>query len=204
MLNAFIFLVIVALGISGYYYYYNTTNFIDTEDARVTGDIVPVSATVGGMVKDWKGQEGKTVTEGQVLGKVMVGNQATDIVSPIAGTIVQSKLVDGQMVAPGQVVAQVVDLSKLYIQANIEETVINDVRVGQEVDIVVDAEPDTKIEGKVAQIGLATNSMFSLIPQQSASGDYTKVIQRIPVKIEMDNYSEALVPGMNATIRIHK
>jgi multidrug resistance efflux pump len=204
LLNAVIFIVIVALGIGGYNYYYNATHFIDTEDARVAGDIVSVAAPTSGVLANWKGKEGEQVTKGQVLGNVMVGNRATEIVSPIAGTIVQSKGIDGQMVAPGQVMAQVVDLGQLYIQANIEETEIKDIQIGQEVDIVVDAEKETEIDGKVVQIGKATNSLFSLMPQQSASGDYTKVVQRIPVKIEMERYPDSLVPGLSATIRIHK
>ena len=70
--------------------------------------------------------------------------------------------------------------------------------------IKVDAAPDLTIEGKVKQRGLATASTFSLMPQQNSSGDYTKVVQRIPVQISMDSYPDNLVPGMNATIEISK
>lgn len=108
------------------------------------------------------------------------------------------------MVAAGQTLVQMVDLNKLYIEANIEETEIKDVSVGQEVDIKIDAEEGTKIKGTVKKIGKATNSVFSLLPQQTASGDYTKVVQRIPVVIEMESYPDTVVPGMNATILIHK
>ncbi|MBA4493955.1 HlyD family efflux transporter periplasmic adaptor subunit [Paenactinomyces guangxiensis] len=204
LLNTLIFIVIVALGIGGYYYYFNQSNYIDTEDAKVAGDVIPVSADSAGKLTEWKGQTGTVLKQGEMVGKVAVGTETKNITVPVSGTIVQSKVNEGQMVAPGQPLAQVVDMDKLYILANIEETDIKDVSVGQEVDITVDAQSDTKIKGKVTQMGLATNSVFSLLPQQNASGNYTKVVQRIPVKIEMESYPNGIVPGMNATIRIHK
>jgi multidrug resistance efflux pump len=203
-LNTLIFLVIVGLGIGGYYYYFDQQNYVTTEDAKVMGDIVPVAAETAGKLTDWKGKIGTVVAKGEVIGKVATGNGAVDVTAPIEGTIVQSKALESQWVAPGQPLAQLVDMKKLYIMANIEETSIQDVSIGQEVDITVDAFSGTKIKGKVTEIGLATNSVFSLLPQQNASGDYTKVVQRIPVKIEMESYPEAMVPGMNATVKIHK
>lgn len=204
LLNTLIFLVIVGLGIGGYYYYFDQQNFITTEDAKVMGDIVPVVVETAGKLTEWKGRIGTVVAKGEAIGKVAAGNGAVDVTAPIEGTIVQSKALESQWVAPGQPLAQIVDLKKLYIMANIEETSIQDVSIGQEVDITVDAFSGTKIKGKVTEIGLATNSVFSLLPQQNASGDYTKVVQRIPVKIEMESYPEAMVPGMNATVKIHK
>ncbi|RAL23440.1 HlyD family efflux transporter periplasmic adaptor subunit [Thermoflavimicrobium daqui] len=205
LLNSIIFLIIVALGIGGYYYYFNQTNYISTDDAKVSGDIISVASESAGKLSDWKGKSGTTFKQGDVVGKVTVaGGQTMDITAPIEGTIIQTKTVDGQMVSPGQSLAQMVNTKSLYISANIDETEIKDVSKGQEVDIVVDAYPDTKIKGKVSQIGLTTNATFSLLPPQNASGEYTKEIQRIPVKIEMDHYPNGLVPGMNVTIKIHK
>ncbi|SFI72325.1 HlyD family efflux transporter periplasmic adaptor subunit [Thermoflavimicrobium dichotomicum] len=204
LINAVVFLVIVALGLGGYYYYFDQANYITTEDAKVAGDIVPIASEGAGKLANWKGQNGATFKQGEEVGQVAAGNQTIHITSPIEGTIVQNKALDGQLVAAGQPLAQVVNMKKLYIMANIEETAIKDVSVGQEVDIVIDAFSDTKIKGKVAQIGLTTNSTFSLLPAQNASGDYTKEVQRIPVKIEMERYPEGIVPGMNATIKIHK
>jgi len=202
--NALVFLIIMGLGIGGYYFYYMQSNFIQTEDARVKGDLIPVASLGNGKLEEWKVEEGQQVKSGQVLGKVNTGQQAMNIQAPMDGTIVKNDISAGQMVAAGQTLAQVVDLKKLYIEANIEETVIKDVSVGQEVDITIDAEEGTKIKGTVKKIGKATNSVFSLLPQQTASGDYTKVTQRIPVIIEMENYPDTVVPGMNATILIHK
>ncbi|MGA9172677.1 MAG: HlyD family efflux transporter periplasmic adaptor subunit [Thermoactinomyces sp.] len=204
LINAVIFIIIVGLGIGGYYYYYNETNFVQTDDAKVMGDIVPVSVDSAGKLTEWRVNEGEKVSKGQSLGKVAIGPKTVDIQSPIDGTVVESNGIAGQMVTPGQALADVVNLEKLYIVANIEETAIKDISVGQEVDITVDADSDTRIKGKVEQIGQATNSVFSLLPQNNASGDYTKVVQRIPVKIEMDSYPNGLVPGMNAEVKIHK
>jgi multidrug resistance efflux pump len=88
--------------------------------------------------------------------------------------------------------------------ANIEETEIKDISVGQEVDVIIDADEKTTIDGKVVEIGKATNSVFSLMPSQNASGDYTKEVEYIPVKISLENYSDKIVPGMNATVNIHR
>lgn len=202
--NALVFLIIMGLGIGGYYFYYMKSNYIETEDARVKGDLIPVASVGNGKLEEWQVEEGQQVKSGQVLGKVNTGQQTVDIQAPMDGTIVKSDLSEGQMVAAGQTLVQMVDLNKLYIEANIEETEIKDVSVGQEVDITIDAEEGTKIKGTVKKIGKATNSVFSLLPQQTASGDYTKVVQRIPVVIEMESYPDTVVPGMNATILIHK
>lgn len=202
--NTLIFLIIVGLGIGGYYYYYMQSSFIQTEDAKVKGDIVSISSLASGTLEDWQAEEGQEVGKGQVLGKINTGQQILDITSPIDGTIIKSEFSTGQLAATGQTLAQVVDLGNLRIEANIEETAIKDVSVGQEVDITVDAEQNTKIKGTVTKIGKATNSTFSLLPQQPASGDYNKVTQHIPVTIEMKSYPDTIVPGMNATVRIHK
>ncbi|MGA8943087.1 MAG: efflux RND transporter periplasmic adaptor subunit [Thermoactinomyces sp.] len=202
--NTLIFLIIAGLGIGGYYYYFTQSNFIQTEDARVKGDIVSVSSLGNGILEDWQAEEGQEVSKGQVLGKVNTGQQILDITSPIDGTIIKNESSTGKLIAAGQTLAQVVDLKNLYIEANIEETVIKDVSTGQEVDITVDAAENTKIRGTVTKIGKATNSTFSLLPQQPASGDYKKVKQYIPVTIEMENYPDTILPGMNASVRIHK
>jgi multidrug resistance efflux pump len=202
-INTVVFLIVVAVGFVGINYYRNSTEFITTENAKVSGDIVPVTVVSAGKITDWTATVGQQVTENQEIGKV-AGTSTTPITSPIAGTIVQNKGIKGSTVAPGQTLAQVVDMNKLYIIANIEETEIKNVSVGQDVDVVVDADPDTTIDGKITEIGKVTNSKFSLLPSQNASGDYTKEVEYIPVKIELESYSDKVVPGMNATVNIHR
>ncbi len=203
LVNAIIFLIIVALGVAGFTYYWDSMDYIDTDNAKVSADIIPVSVVSAGKITDWKAKVGMQVTADQELGTVATPNDIS-ITSPVAGTIVASNGLKGQLVAPGLTLAQVADLSKLYIMANIEETDVKNVTVGQVVDIIVDVDKATTINGTVIEIGRATNSEFSLLPSQNASGDYTKEVEYVPVKISMENYSDKVVPGMNATVRIHR
>lgn len=204
LIYSILFIFIVGLGIGGFYYYHQQTNFISTEDSKVTGDIVPISSDAQGKLTEWTVKIGDKVKKGDKLGKVTVNNKTIEIQAQENGTIIKNTANVGQLVTPGQTLAQLVDLEKLYISANIEEQEIADVTVGQKVDVMIDAVSETRITGKVQEIGLATNSLFSLFSGENASGNYTKVVQRIPVKIEMKNYPDKIVPGMNATIKIHK
>jgi multidrug resistance efflux pump len=120
-------------------------------------------------------------------------------------TVVQQNAVTNSFVAPGVSLARGYDLGNLWVTANIEETKIEDIKVGQDVDIYVDAYPDRKFTGKVEKLGFATANTFSLLPSSNNTGNYTKVTQVIPITISIDNYNGAeLVPGMNVTVRIHK
>lgn len=205
-LNIFLILVIVLGGGGLGYYLYQSNTYISTDDAQVTGNIVPISSRISGNLTAWNAQSGSTGKAGDSLGTVVGANNATDQVQiPINGTIIKNNAVPNQPVAMGQPLALAVDLNQLYIIANIEETYLNDLKTGQTADIWVDAFPDIKLQGTISQIGLATNSTFSLLPTSSTSGTYTKVVQRVPINIVLSSYSgKPLAPGMNATIRIHK
>ncbi len=91
---------------------------------------------------------------------------------------------------------------EIGVEANIEETEIRDIRVGQPVEIDVDAYPHQKFQGKVWQIGAATRSEFAIIPAGSASAHFIKVTQRLPVKIAVDNSEGLLKPGMMVSVGI--
>jgi len=215
--------VLGAAGIAGYYYYQGITYAI-TEDARVAADTVTITPEIPGKLISWNVKEGDEVRAGQVLGRqdleaaltsaavnpqamgVSAGVMASkaEIRSPISGRVIQSKAVVGQMAAPGIPLAVVADTGNLYISANIKETSIERVRPGQVVDIRIDAYPGRKFSGRVESIGQATTSVFSLMPAQNASGNFTKVTQVIPVKIQLlDAEGTNLMPGMNVTVRVH-
>ena len=128
----------------------------------------------------------------------------TKIVAPISG-IVSKKNVDvGENLSVGQDLLTVVPLENLWVTANFKETQLKQVQPGQEVNLKVDALGGRKFTGKVTQIGGATGSRLSLFPPENATGNYVKVVQRIPVRIDFTNLAEEnkdqkLRPGMSVT-----
>lgn len=214
--KAILFTVLAVLlvggGAVGFYYYEQSSKYISTEDAKVQGDLRAIGSLYAGKLLEWRYKEGEAFAKGDVLGIVETsparGNTpaaTTEIVAPEQGTLIQSNAVQNQTVAPGATLAMSTDLDRLYITANLQETEITKVQVGNRVTITIDAFKDTIFTGRVEKIGLGTNSSFSLLPSANTSGSYTKVIQRIPVKISIDDYQgKRLIPGLNATVKIEK
>ncbi len=101
-------------------------------------------------------------------------------------------------------IATVADTAHIYVKANIEETDISKIKLGQKVDLKIDAYPNQSFAGYVESIGQATQSAFSQLPSLNTSGTFSKVTQLIPVKISIrDANNLTLMPGMNATVKIH-
>ena len=124
----------------------------------------------------------------------------TTIVSPIDGVVGARTLRVGQYVQAGTQLMAVVPLSSAYIVANYKETQLPDVRSGQPVEIEVDTFPGRPLRGHVDSIAPASGQEFALLPPDNATGNFTKVVQRIPVKIVLDasaDIAEALRPGMS-------
>ncbi|WP_031336643.1 HlyD family secretion protein, partial [Rhodopseudomonas sp. B29] len=99
----------------------------------------------------------------------------------------------------------VVPLPDVYVVANFKETQLTNVKPGQPVEIVVDTFSGQKLHGKVERISPASGSQFALLPPDNATGNFTKVVQRIPVRIQFDKGQplvERLLPGMSVTARI--
>jgi membrane fusion protein, multidrug efflux system len=133
----------------------------------------------------------------------------TVIVSPMSGVISKRWALAGDVVSPGQPIFTVYDLKNLWVTANLEETSISVLRVGDNVEVSVDAYPDIKFSGKVFQMGSNTASQFSLIPPNNASGNFTKVTQRVPIKISiqpstgsMEKMPVQLLPGMSVEVKV--
>jgi multidrug resistance efflux pump len=222
-----ILIVILLLGGGGYalyYYMYQDSHFFSTENAQIWANMVTVTPEVTGKVTSWNVKEGDEIKAGQVLGhqdihslitSSAINSQAlnssadaiaskADIKSPIDGKVVQTDVVNGEVVAPGMSVAIIADTSNIFIKANIEETTIFKIKQGQKVDIRIDAYPGKSFSGYVASVGQATESAFSAYPSLNTSGDFSKVTQLIPVKIGIVNDANlALLPGMNTTVKIH-
>lgn len=211
-----IFLALAAIGGAIAYWIYDNYNYYRTDDAQISGKIVNVSAPVAGTLTSLNVKLGDKVTTGETLGSITPttsaiasgpssGPASIDLTSPMNGTILQVPAVQGQGVAPGLAVLQLTDLSSVNVIAYVDENAINNVSVGQSVDIHIDAYSDTSFTGHVSQIVQAAAGQFSLLPNQDpTSGNFTKVGQRIPVVITLDgNGGKAILPGMSAEVTIH-
>jgi membrane fusion protein (multidrug efflux system) len=111
----------------------------------------------------------------------------------------------GQFVQSGTRMMSVVPLGALYVAANFKETQIGLMRVGQPVTVEVDALPGVHLRGRVQSVSPGTGAEFSLLPPQNATGNFTKIVQRVPVRIAIDAGPEAravLVPGLSLTVKV--
>lgn len=207
-----VLVVIAILAIVGgvSYWLWDNYRFYQTDDAQVAGNILSVSSPQAGQLNTLSAQLGEKVTAGQILGTVTTttaaGGKATvTLSSPITGTIVQDTAVQGQNVVPGLPLVQIADLAHLTIMANIDEGRINDIKLGQDVDVHVDAFGGSNYKGHVQTIVAATAASFSLLPTtDNTSGNFSKVGQRIPVIISLDNTGgDSIVPGMSAEVTLH-
>jgi len=109
------------------------------------------------------------------------------------------------LVQAGQTLFSVVEDGSLFITANFKETQMGNLRSGEKVDVEVDALPDQKIEGTVYNFSPATGAKFSLLPPDNATGNYVKVVQRIPVKIKINASNDVmskLRPGMSVKVSV--
>ena len=109
-----------------------------------------------------------------------------NITAPIDGFIAQKHIQKGDRIQPSQILMAVVPLEGVYIEANYKETQLTHVRIGQPVDIEADIYPGYTFKGKVAGIRAGTGAAFSLLPPENATGNWIKVVQRVPVKIRLD------------------
>jgi membrane fusion protein (multidrug efflux system) len=138
----------------------------------------------------------------ELLAKVNL--ERTEVHAPFDGIVVRGWQNPGAIVSAGRPVLTIFDPSSLYVAANIEEKYLNKISIGDMVDISIDAYPHLTITGRVDKILRATNSNFSLIPSEGASGTYIKVAQRVPIKIVVDSYPKLpLGPGLSVEIKIH-
>jgi membrane fusion protein (multidrug efflux system) len=138
---------------------------------------------------------------GLALAQVNLGY--TRIVAPADGTVGERQVRPGQLVSPGSQVISFVESTR-WVQANFRETQLTNIKVGDTAEIRVDVHPDRVFQGKVLEIAPASGSQFALLPPDNATGNYTKVVQRVPVKIALDdsNAAAALRPGLSAVVTV--
>jgi membrane fusion protein (multidrug efflux system) len=130
----------------------------------------------------------------------------THIAAPAAGVVAKKSVQVGQLVSPGQALMTVVPLENVWVTANLKETQLKGVDPGDPVEIKVDAYPGLTFQGKVESISPSTGAQFSLLPPENATGNFTKVVQRVPVRVRLsgNNPPAELRPGMSSKVRIEK
>jgi membrane fusion protein (multidrug efflux system) len=173
-------------------------------DAEVQG------ATVGPeQVK--AAEAGVAVAAAQIAQKKAELEQAklnlsyTSILAPVGGIVGRKAVEPGQNIAPGQQLMSIVNPNDIWVTANFKETQLKDMKIGQKVDIEVDANGRV-YNGHVERIAGASGAKFSLLPPENATGNFVKVVQRIPVRIAIDagqNDDRGLRPGMSVTPKVH-
>lgn len=113
--------------------------------------------------------------------------QRSAIVAPVSGYVAKRQVQLGQRIQPGTTLMTIVPLEQVWVEANFKETQLGHMRIGQPVEVHSDLYgSDVEYNGKVAALGLGTGSSFSLLPAQNASGNWIKIVQRVPVRIELD------------------
>jgi membrane fusion protein (multidrug efflux system) len=131
----------------------------------------------------------------------------TVITAPQDGLVSKVNVQTGQFVQAGQPLFSIVHSENVWVIANFKETQLDKMQEGQRVVVKVDAYPDHKFEAKLTSFSPATGSTFALLPPDNASGNFVKVVQRLPVKIEFTDAADSLVrklrPGMNVLVDVH-
>jgi multidrug resistance efflux pump len=211
-----VFIALAAIAGGIVYWVYDGYMYYRTDDAQVSGPIVSISAQETGILSSLTVTVGQTVSAGEAIGTITLPSltaggarslpaTTVNLNSPTNGTIVQIPAVQGQAVVPGLQLAILTNLSALTITAYVDEGSISNIGANQAVDIHLDAYGATNFAGHVVQIVQATAGEFSLLPNEDpTSGNFTKVGQRVPVLITLDNKNgKDIVPGMSAEVTIH-
>jgi membrane fusion protein (multidrug efflux system) len=129
----------------------------------------------------------------------------TRITAPEAGIVSRKQVEAGQLVQAGQPVMTIVSDTGVWVTANFKETQLDQLRIGQDVEIDIDAYKGAQVKGKVESLSAATGSKFSLLPPDNATGNFTKVVQRVPVRITVTEglgKDRPLRPGMSVVVHV--
>jgi membrane fusion protein (multidrug efflux system) len=159
-------------------------------------------AGVQGLQAQLKTQQMRIAEAQAALGLAKINLQRTQIKAPMTGRIANKNVDPGKYVQAGQPVLSVANVKGVWVVANFKETQIIKMRVGQPVDIEVDAYPGLVCKGHIDSFQPGTGAVFSLLPPENASGNFVKIVQRIPVKIVLDSEPDPpylLWPGLSVT-----
>ena len=211
-----------------FYYYSTQSHYVSSQDASISATTVPGVASSAGALTTFSVQVGQHVKAGQVIATETVaasstatankvdppsaGHGATStspatttvpITAPVAGDVATTSAAVGQDVGAGTPLLTLVQLQTAYVTANIPETSIRHIRVGESVDVTVNAIPGVTFHGTVTAVAPATQSFFSLIPASATAGTYVQTVQRIPVNIRLHPMGYTLLPGESCSVRVH-
>jgi multidrug resistance efflux pump len=212
--------VVVVGGIFGFNAWRDGQLYVATDNAQLSGQPVQVGAMNAGRVVAVLPNIGSAVHKGDVVAQVALpsqvgigqngqpkmgflgaGDTQVDVQSPLDGVVIAEPVAVGATVAAGQPIVSVVDPSQLWVNANIEETNIGRVHVGQTVTVHVDALA-ADVPGKVEAVTPATAGVFSILPASNTSGNFTKVTQLVPVRISVNLGNQPLLLGANVEVKI--
>jgi membrane fusion protein (multidrug efflux system) len=128
----------------------------------------------------------------------------TRITAPMAGIIGNRSVQVGQLVKPGSVLSYLIPTDGLFVEANFKETQIAKMQPGQSVEIKIDAYPDQIFKGSLDSFAPASGSEFSLLPPENATGNFTKIVRRVPVKINFAPGTDLsrLRPGLSTVVKV--
>ena len=152
-------------------------------------------------------QEGQLIADLHAKEAALTGSKVnlgyTTIAAPVDGTVGERQVRPGQLVSPGTQVISFVPVVR-WVQANYRETQLTNVKVGDAAEIRIDEFPGHVVHGKVLEIAPASGSQFALLPPDNATGNYTKVVQRIPVKIALEDstFANSLRPGLSVIVTV--
>ncbi|AIF54079.1 HlyD family secretion protein [Pelosinus sp. UFO1] len=160
-------------------------------------------AAEGSRAEDIQVAEAQVEQAAAALKNAQLQLDNTTIRASVSGVIAVKSIDPGEIVSVGQPLFNITDLNDVWVAANIEETYIGKVQVGENVEVAIDAYPGKKFKGEVMEVGSAAGSQFALLSGENTSGNFTKVTQRLPIKIKaLDAGEYVLKPGMSASIAI--
>lgn len=205
-LITFLAVVLLVGGGVAAYFWYDYTHYVTTDDAQLAADFIKVTPLASGTLLEFDVKEGDYVAKDQLIGRIDADASAgaeSNIRAPISGRIIEriANVGEFESTAQAPTLALIMDPKKIYVSADIEETDVNKIEIGQPVDITIDQFNGKRFTGNVESIAQAADSAFSIIPTQT-SGTFTKVVQRVIVKISINETDIKLLPGTNAIVKI--
>jgi multidrug resistance efflux pump len=212
--------IVVLVGVFAFNTWREGQLYVSTDNAQLSGQPVQVGAMNAGRVVAIMPSIGSSVRKGDIIAQVALpsqvgvgqagqpkmgflgaGDTQVDVQSPLDGIVIAAPVAVGATVSAGQSIVSIVDPAQLWVNANIEETNIGRIRVGQLVTVHVDA-LGADVHGKVEAVTPATAGVFSILPSSNTSGNFTKVTQLVPVRVSVNMGNQPLLLGANVEVRI--